>query len=193
MSFFVQHAAGRVLRRIQDDELRAVVNQPGEFVDVEPEIHLLAQLDRHRFRAEEVDHRLVNRESGIGVDDLVPFFDQREDGEEDDGLAAGDNDHFFGCRCYAARLTHILSDRLAQRRHPGGRPVVGEALVQGIARRLDDVARGIEIGLPDLEMDDVAALGLQRARFHQHFEGGLGAETRHAFRRGGVHAVRPYS
>jgi hypothetical protein len=31
-------------------------------------------------------------------------------------------------------------------------------------------------------MDDVAALGLQGARFHQHFEGGLGAETRHALR-----------
>ena len=58
---------------------------------------------------------------------------------------------------------------------------MGEALVQGVACRLDDVARGIEIGLPDLEMDDVAALCLQRARFHQHFEGGLGAETRHAF------------
>ena len=42
--------------RVQDDELRAIGNQPGEFADVEPEIHLLAQLDQHRFRAEEVDH-----------------------------------------------------------------------------------------------------------------------------------------
>ncbi len=132
-SFFVQHAAGRVLRRIQDDELRAVVNQPGEFADVEPEIHLLAQLDRHGFRAEEVDHRLVNGESGIGVDDLIPFFHQREDGEEDDGLAAGDNDHFFGCCFYPARLTHVLSDGLAQLWHAGRRSVVREALVQGVA------------------------------------------------------------
>jgi hypothetical protein len=29
-------------------------------------------------------------------------------------------------------------------------------------------------------MDDVAALCLQRSRLHQYFEGGLGAETRHA-------------
>ncbi len=57
---------------------------------------------------------------------------------------------------------------------------MGEALVQGVGSRLDDVARGIEIGLPDLEMDDVAALCLQRSRLHQYFEGGLGAETRHA-------------
>jgi hypothetical protein len=30
-------------------------------------------------------------------------------------------------------------------------------------------------------MDNVAPLRLQRARFHQHFERSLGAETRHAF------------
>ena len=36
-----QHAAGRVLWRIQDDQLRALVDQPSQFVDVEPEIHLL--------------------------------------------------------------------------------------------------------------------------------------------------------
>src|SRR6266849_4392521 len=37
-----QYAAGRVLRRIHDDQLRAVVDQPFEFADVEPEIHFLA-------------------------------------------------------------------------------------------------------------------------------------------------------
>src|SRR5437667_4145300 len=72
---------------------------------------------------------------------------------------------------------------------------MGEALVQGIGCRTDDVARGIEIGLADLEMDDVAAFCLERSRFHQHFEGGLGAETRHAlgeaeFARGGFYHAR---
>ena len=63
-----------------------------------------------------------------------------------------------------ARLTHVLSDGLAQLRQASRRSVVREALVQGVGSCLDDVVRGIEIGLPDLEMDDVAA----------------GAETRHA-------------
>ncbi len=58
---------------------------------------------------------------------------------------------------------------------------MGEPLVQGVASRLDDVAWRIEIGLPDLEVDDIAALRFQRSRLHQHFESGLGAETRHAF------------
>src|SRR4029453_6697997 len=57
-----------------------------------------------------------------------------------------------------------------------------EALMQRIACRVDDVCRCIEIGLPNLEMDDVAPLGLQRSRLHQHFECSLGAETRHPLR-----------
>ena len=55
-----------------------------------------------------------------------------------------------------------------------------EALVQRVASRLDDVARRIEIGLADFQMNDVAALRLERSRFHQHFERGLRAESRHA-------------
>ena len=68
----------------------------GQFVDIEPEIALLAQRNRHRLGAEEVDHRFVNGEAGIGIDDLVAFFHQRQHGEEDDGLAAGNDDHLFG-------------------------------------------------------------------------------------------------
>ena len=75
---FLQDAAGRILRRIQNDELGPVIDQPGELVHVEPKIQLLAQPNRHRFRADVVNHRLVNRESGIGIDHLVPFFRQRQ-------------------------------------------------------------------------------------------------------------------
>ena len=52
--------------------------------------------------------------------------------------------------------------------------------MQCVTSRIDDVARRIEIRLADLEMNDVAAFCLQRSRFRQYFEGGLGAETRHA-------------
>ena len=69
-----QHAASRVLRRIQDDELCAIVDQTGELIDVEPEFQFLAQPDRHRFRTDVVDHRLVNREAGIRVNDFISVF-----------------------------------------------------------------------------------------------------------------------
>ena len=55
-----------------------------------------------------------------------------------------------------------------------------KALAQCVTSCLDDVARRIEIGLADLKMNDVAALCLERFRFHQHFECGLRAESRHA-------------
>ncbi len=109
------------------------------------------------------------------------FFNQRENGEENDRLATGDDYHLFGCRVNPARLTDILRDHLAQLGHPGRRPVVGKTFVQRVAGRLDDVCRSIEIRLADLEMHDIAALRLQGPRFYQHFERGLCAETRHPF------------
>src|SRR5581483_3690632 len=57
---------------------------------------------------------------------------------------------------------------------------MGEALVKGVARSVDDVGRRIEIRLPNLEMNNVAPLCLQRPCLHKDFEGGLGAETSHA-------------
>ena len=47
-----QHATGRILWRIHDDQLRAIVDQPGELVYVESEIHFFAQSDWHGFRAD---------------------------------------------------------------------------------------------------------------------------------------------
>lgn len=56
---------------------------------------------------------------------------------------------------------------------------MGETLMQRVTGRVDNVGRRIEIGFPDLKMDDVAPLSLQGPRLNQNFEGGLGAETRH--------------
>src|SRR5450759_4014046 len=57
---------------------------------------------------------------------------------------------------------------------------MSEAFVQRVCRRVDDIARRIEIGFADLEVNDVATLRLQRFRLHQHFERSFSAETRHA-------------
>jgi len=54
------------------------------------------------------------------------------------------------------------------------------ALVQCVASGVDDVRRRIEIRFADLEMDNIATLCLQSFCLHQHFEGSLGSETRHA-------------
>src|SRR6266853_3001265 len=172
-----QHAASRILRRIYYDQLRPIVDQPSEFADVESEIHFLAQLNRHRFRANVIDHRLVDGKSRIRVDDFISFFRQREDAEEYDWLAAGNYNDFFRRYSYAARLAHVAGDRLAQFRQPGRRSVVSESLVQRVGRRFDEVGRGIEIRLTNFEMNNVASLCFQRSRFHQDLEGSLSPQA----------------
>ncbi len=71
-------------------------------------------------------------------------------------------------------------DRLAQRQDAVGRGVAVMALGERAASGLDDVLRGGEIRLADAEIDDVAALALQRRGACQDLEGGLGAEAAHA-------------
>ena len=59
---------------------------------------------------------------------------------------------------------------------------MSKTFVQGVAARFDDVGRCIEIRFSNLEMDDVAPLGLQRSRLHQDLKGGFSAETLHTLR-----------
>ena len=56
---------------------------------------------------------------------------------------------------------------------------MGEALVQRVAGRIDNVARRIEIRFADFEMNDVPPLGLERAGFDQNLERRLRPEPRH--------------
>src|SRR6202011_4331931 len=61
------------------------------------------------------------------------------------------------------------------------RRVVGEAGVKGRDGRLGDVVGCREVRLPDLEVDDVPAGGLQAAGASEHLEGPLGAQAFHSF------------
>ena len=151
----------------------------GQFLDVEAEIQFFAQLNGHRLGADEVDHRLVDREAGIGVDDLVAFFGQRGDGVEHDRLAAGNDDHLFRRDLDVARARDVIGDRLAEFGQARRWAVVRPALVQGVAAGFDDVGGRVEIGLADFQVNNALALRFQGTRPDQHFEGGLGAQPRH--------------
>src|SRR5262249_14576270 len=80
------------------------------------------------------------------------------------------------------RFAHMLCNALPQLGKTGRRTVMGETLVQGVTRRVDDVGRCVEIRFSNFKMDDVVTLSLQGPRFDQNFEGGLGAETLHTLR-----------
>ena len=55
------------------------------------------------------------------------------------------------------------------------RPAVAQRLDAGF----DDIHRRIEIGLADLQMDNVLALGFECPRSNKHFEGRLCAQPIH--------------
>ena len=86
-------AAGRVGRRVDDDELGPRRDQRRQLVRVEAEVVLLADRAGDGLAADEAGHRLVDREARVRVDDLVALVDEGQDREEHDRLAAGDHDH----------------------------------------------------------------------------------------------------
>ncbi len=152
-----------------------------------PKPDLLAQRDRDRHAAGEVDDRLVDRESRVGIDALVAATDQRQDGEEHDRLGARGHHDLLGRDRHPARLPDVLGDGLAQLGQAGGGAIVRGVRVERALGGLLDVRRRVEIGLTDLEVHDLAALTLERARPRQHLERRLGPQPSHTFR--DVHRV----
>ena len=171
---------GRICRRVEDDQLRPRRHQADELVRVETEVVLLADRDRHRRRADEARHRLVDRKARVGVDDLVALLGQREDREEHDRLRARRHDHLRRVDGDAAPAT-LNRAAIASRSwgRPGGGRIVGPAGVERPLVGFDDVRRRVEVRLADLEVDHVAARRLERAGAGGRFEGGFGPEAGH--------------
>ena len=172
--------AGRVGRRVEDEQPRPWRDQLLELVEVDPEVVLLADRQADRRAAAEARHRLVDREARVREDDLDARLDQRFDRVEHDRLGARRDDHAVRRGGEALAGGGIRGDRLAQRGQPERRPVVGPAVVERPLRRFADVGRRVEIGLADLEVDDAPTGGLERPGAGRGLEGGLGADRRHA-------------
>ena len=164
-----------------------------EQVEIEGKPAALLERHRHGLRAEEVDHRFVDREAGIRVDDFVARLEQREHGEEDDRLAARHHRDMLRPDLDAARPRDIRRDRLAQLGKALRRAVVRPAVVQRLFGRFDDVRRRGEIGLADFQVHHAAALRFERAGLHQHIEGRFDPDATHPFCQfHGIHAFVKY-
>ena len=176
-----QDRAGRVVRRVEDDHPGAIGHQGGHLGDVHPEVVGLAQGGGHRHPAHVSGHALVDREAGVGVDDLVALVDEGEHGVEHDRLGAGRDDHLLRGGLDPLPAHDVGGDGGSERSDASCRRVVRHLLVeQGVARGLADVARGVEVGLTDLQVDHVTAGRLQRPGARGGLEGGLGADPLHA-------------
>src|SRR5690606_25495662 len=125
------------------------------------------------------DHGLVDRESGIRIDDLVTLFDQREDGKKDNGLAAGHDTHMLRSNRNAASLADVLRDHGSEIRIPLSRPVVSPTFIERLLGCVDHMGRGFEIGLTDLQVNDATALGFERTGLYQDLERCLNQDAVH--------------
>ncbi len=177
-----EHRAGRVVRRVDDDELGLFGDERGKLSRIEAELAVLAQRRRDGGCADELSHGLVDREAGVRADDLVALVHQREDAEEEDRLRARGDDDLGGLVVGPAGVIEILCVALPSLRQPRRRAVAGEAVLHRLVCGIDDVVRRLEVGLADLEVDDIAALFLKLAGPRQHLKRCLGAKPAHSLR-----------
>src|SRR5438876_1936556 len=177
-----EDAAGRVLRRVDDDQLRLPADPLLEEPEVEAEPRLLQERNRHRHPAHEVDDRFVDGKAGVRVDHLVAAVDERHDREEHDRLRAGRDHDLLRSDGRAAGGRDVPGDRRAQLGESGRRPVVGRPRVEGALGGVADVLGRVEVGLADLEVNDLLALSFERLGPRQDLEGRLRSEPRHPVR-----------
>ena len=150
-----------------------------QLVDVEPEVVRHPDRDRHWRRPDEPGQRFVDRVARVGHEDLVARIDQRQDRVQHHALAADRDEHPVRLDREALAGRRVGGDRLAQGGDARERRVVGRTRVERGLGRSPDVGRGIEVRLADLEVDDRAAFGLERARPGRDLERALGADRAH--------------
>ena len=143
--------------RVEDHQLGAFAQARPELVEVEAELVLLAQRNEDGPPADEVDHRLVDREAGFGISTSSPSSTSARMAKNMIGFPPGVTTTCSG-RTSMPRL-RATSSAMASRklRDTGGRGVVRVPVAQRLAPGLDDVGRRIEVGLADLEVDDLAS------------------------------------
>ena len=109
-----EHAAGRVVGRVDDDQPGLAGDQRAELVGVEAKAAFFAERHGHGGGADEADHALVDRKAGVGIEDLVARVDQGQDREEHDRLTARGDHHVRRVDVQAAPAFQVARDRLAQ-------------------------------------------------------------------------------
>ncbi len=181
IEFGARHdAAGRVGRAVDDQEAGPRRDLGQHLLGAEREPGALVERHRHRRRAREADHALVDREARIGIEDLGARLAEHHDRKKHRHLAAGHDQDPVGRHLDLVAPPQIGGDGGAQGRNAVGRGIAVMAVGERLAPGLDDVVGGREIGLADPQIDDRAPLRCQRVGPRQNLEGRLGAEHRHA-------------
>ena len=157
----VRDGAGRVVRVVQPQQLRAGGVGGGHLVEAWQPAVLLAQRERKRVAAREHRRDLVHGVAGRRADREIAGVDEAQRQVPDALLRADQRDH-LGLRVERHAVAALIPARdgftelrqaLALRVAVVGR-VLGRAL-----QRFDDVRRGRQVRVADAERDDIDAPG----------------------------------
>ena len=184
-----EHASGRILWRVHDQQAGARRDQRAQLFGVGPEVVALPHRKRNRSRADELHQRAIDGISRIRDDHLVARLHQRQEREQQQVLASRRQHDVLHARGHSRRACHVAGGRLPNLGDAARRGVVRRAILDRAHRRIGDVLRCGEVRLTDLQMDDLPSLCLEAARVRQHLESALGAETRHALGEMDGHAI----
>ena len=158
----VEHPAGRVVRRVDQQDARRGSPRGGERFARQSPVVVRVKRHRHGRAAGELDHwpvrdpgRLRNHHVDAGLDKGEGRFEERlfSTRGDDDAAVGVDLDPIVGAK--------LVGDRLAQTGNAGACHIVRVAGVHRLGRGRADVLGGDEIRIAATEIDDVDPLGLE--------------------------------
>ena len=104
----------------------------------------------------------------VGEDDLVAALEQGAEEQQHGGRRSRRDQDAVRRHVHPIPRPVVLGDGLAQREDAQGVSVTGAAVLQRLLGRLPDHRRRLEVGLAELEVDDIDAGPLQRLRALEH-------------------------
>ena len=155
------HGAGRVARRVEDEQFRFRRDRLSQLLRRDLELGLVGGVEDHRPGPGELGHLGVAQPVRRGDDHFVAGLTGGVDGVETGVLAAAVDDDLPRLVLDAVIALELVGDRLAKLRDAAARRVLGEAVGQRLRGSVLDVLRCVEVRLTGAEADDVLALGAQ--------------------------------
>ena len=109
-----QQSSGRVLRRVDNDQLGSGRDFGLKLLGIETELELLQQGQGDRGAPAKADHGFVDGESRVRKDDFVAFLHQSQDQKKHDGLGSRRDDDPVRINVYRASFPHVVGNGFSQ-------------------------------------------------------------------------------